>query len=299
MFLVVLAGCWLAFASPSLAQGRLRIVTTTTDLRSLAEAVGGERVDVTNLVPPNVDAEEYQPKPQDVVRLKDTRLVVRVGLDFDLWFDRLLAQAGGDLRRGAAGYVDASFGIATLDVRGVSVGGNHSHGNGNPHYWLDPRNAEIITANIAVALARADPAGETIYEANRAAFLARLDGKIAEWQAKLAPLRATPLVAYHNNFAYLARRFRLDIVGFIEPRPGVPPPPSHIAALAATMRAKGVRIIVRQPHEPEKNLAFLAQHTNAAIVTLAGSVGALAGTDDYIAMFDANVAALSRAGGSP
>ncbi len=93
MFLVVLASCWLALAPPSLGQERLRIVTTTTDLRSLAEAVGGERVDVTNLVPPNIDAEEYQAKPQDVVRLKDARLVVRVGLDFDLWFDRLLSQA--------------------------------------------------------------------------------------------------------------------------------------------------------------------------------------------------------------
>src|SRR6266478_5173750 len=93
MFRVVLASGWLALASPSLAQERLRIVTTTTDLRSLAEAVGGERVEVTNLVPPNVDAEEYQAKPQDVVRLKDARVVVRVGLDFDLWFDRLLSQA--------------------------------------------------------------------------------------------------------------------------------------------------------------------------------------------------------------
>jgi len=108
----------LALASPSLGQDRLRIVTTTTDLRSLAEAVGGERVDVTNLVPPNVDAEEYQPKPQDVVRLKDARVVVRVGLDFDLWFDRLLSQVArmqpnvDALRRGGTGHVDASLAIA-------------------------------------------------------------------------------------------------------------------------------------------------------------------------------------------
>src|SRR5712671_3463827 len=159
--------------TPAFAQSPtpLPIVTTTTDLRSLAEAVGGARVAVTTLVPPGLDAEEYQPRPQDIARVTKARLIVRVGLDFDLWFDRLLAQAGA--HRGE-NYVDASFGIATLDVRGVSVGGGHAHPHGNPHYWLDPRNAETITANIAIALSRADPEGTATYESNRIQFLARL-----------------------------------------------------------------------------------------------------------------------------
>src|SRR5262245_25233041 len=135
VFLVVLASSWMALAAPSLAGERLRIVTITTDLRSLAEAVGGERVEVTNLVPPNVDAEEYQAKPQDVVRLKDARVVVRVGLDFDLWFDRLLTQATlthadvRNLRRGGQGHVDASQAIAVLDTRGIAVGASGGHGH--------------------------------------------------------------------------------------------------------------------------------------------------------------------------
>jgi len=286
---------WLALGGPAPAQERLAIVTTTGDLRSLAEAVGGDRVAVTSLVPPGFDPEDYQPRPQDFARVSKARVVVRVGLDFDLWFDRLLAQAGAGARRGEPGYVDASFAIATLDVRGVSVGAGdgHAHGSGNPHYWLDPKNAEIITANILAGLARVDPANTPTYEANRLAFLARLDGKLKQWEAKLAPLHGAPLVAYHNSFAYFARRFRLDFVGFVEPRPGVPPPPSHIATLIGTMRARGVKIIVRQPHEPEKNTAFLAQRTGATVVLLAASVGALPGADDYISLFDANVAALS------
>jgi ABC-type Zn uptake system ZnuABC Zn-binding protein ZnuA len=282
---------------PAYAQERLAIVTTTSDLRSLAEAVGGARVAATSLVPPGFDPEEYQPRPQDLARIAKARVVVRVGLDFDLWFDRLLAQAGPGARRREAGYVDASFAVATLDVRGASVGpgDGHAHGNGNPHYWLDPRNAEIITANIQAALARVDPDGAADYEANRAAFLARLDGKIIQWEDKLGSLKGVPLVAYHNSFAYFARRFRLDVIGFVEPRPGVPPPPSHVAALIATMRARAVRMIVRQSHEPEKNVAFLAQRTGAAVVVLAASVGALPGADDYIALFDTNVAALASA----
>ena len=277
------------------AQARLAIITTTSDLRSLAEAVGGERVAVTSLVPAGFDPEEYQPRPQDFARVAGARVVVRVGLDFDLWFDRLLAQAG--VRRDALGYVDASVAIATLDVRGVSVGpgDGHGHGSGNPHYWLDPKNAEIITANIFAALARVDPAGAAVYQANRAAFLARLAAKLKEWEAKSAALHGIPLVAYHNSFAYFARRFRLDFVGFLEPRPGVPPSPSHLAALAASMQARGVKLIVRQPHEPEKNIAFLAQRTGAAVLVLAASVGALPGTHDYISLFDANLAALLSA----
>src|SRR5262249_41477132 len=148
----------------------IAVVTTTRDLRSLAEAVGGTPAAVTNLVPAGLDPEEYQPRPQDLARVARARLIVRVGLDFDLWFDRLLTQAAPGARRGEPGYVDASFGIATLDVRGVGVGGGHAHPNGNPHYWLDPKNAEIITANMAVALSHIDPEGTTTFEANRARF---------------------------------------------------------------------------------------------------------------------------------
>src|SRR5207249_4505209 len=165
--------------SPARAQERFSLVTTTNDLRSLAEAVGGERVAVTALVPPGFDPEEYQPRPQDLARMRQARAVLRVGLDFDLWLDRLLAQVGGNVRRGAPGYVDASFGIAALDVRGMSVGGDgHAHGSGNPHYWLDPRNAEIITGNVFAALVGIDPESAAIYEANRLAFLSRLEPKV-------------------------------------------------------------------------------------------------------------------------
>jgi len=289
---------WIAFASPGSAQDRIQIVTTTSDLRSLVETVGGERVIVTSLVPANMDAEEYQIKPQDALRLKNARMVVRVGLDYDLWLDRLLARADKpELRRGGTGYVDASFAIAVLEVRGMSVGpgDGHAHGNGNPHYWLDPKNAEIITSTILEALARIDPANAASYEANRQAFLARLRPKLEEWDTKLAPLKAMPMVAYHNSWPYFARRFRLDFVGLIEIKPGVPPSPSHLAGIVQTMRTRGVRIVVREPHEPERDTAFVASKVGASIVTLAASVGALPRTDDYISLFDANVEALKSA----
>jgi ABC-type Zn uptake system ZnuABC Zn-binding protein ZnuA len=282
------------------AQERLSVVTTTADLRSFTEAVGGARVEVAALTPPGLDPEDYQPRPQDLVRVKKAQAVVRVGLDFDLWADRLLAQASGSVRRGAPGYVDASFGIATLDVRGLSIGGEgHGHGSGNPHYWLDPRNAEIVTGNIQAALASIDPAHADAYAANRLAFLSRLEGRLKDWDERLAALRGVPLVAYHNSWPYFARRFRLEFIGTVEPKPGVPPSPAHLASLIGRMNVRGARIIVRQPHEPSKDAVFVAQRTGGVVAVLAASVGALPGADDYLSLFDVNVAALRAAAGVP
>lgn len=288
-----------AFAGLAAGQARLEVVTTTTDLKSLVEMVGGDRVQVTSLVPPLMDAEEYQPKPQDLGRLKKAGLVVRVGADYDLWLDRLLRQAGNPLLvRGGAGYLDASFGIALLEVRGAAVGdqAGHAHGSGNPHYWLDPANSETITGFILEALSRLDPPNAKHYEARRIAFLERLAVKLREWDAALAGLRGLQVIAYHNSWAYFARRFRLNIAGTIEPRSGVPPSPAYLAGLLRTMREKSIRVIVRQPTEPARYPAFLAERTGAAIVVLAASVGAAPEASDYLALFDYNVKALLARG---
>ena len=299
--LLVLLIVLLALAVPAqnaLAQQRLTVVTTTTDLKSLVEAVGGDHVLVSSMVPPAMDAEEYQPKPQDLGRLRDARMVVRVGLDYDLWLDRLLRQANNPaLLRGRTGYVDASFAIALLDVRGSAVGdqGGHAHGSGNPHYWLDPANAEIITGTLLEALARLDPANSKYYEERRIAFLDQLALKLRQWEKALAGVQGRPMLAYHNSWAYFARRFRLNIAGTIEVKNGIPPSPAHLAELLRTMREMQIRLIVKQPFEPENFPAFLAAKTGATVVVLAASVGALAEAADYFALFDCNVKALSAA----
>jgi len=174
----------------------------------------------------------------------------------------------------------------------VGSGDGHAHGSGNPHYWLDPKNAEIITGTILEALARVDPANAASYETNRLAFLVRLQAKMAEWEAKLAPLKGMPIVAYHNSWPYFARRFRLNFVGFIEIKPGIPPSASHLARIIETMRARSVRIVIREPNEAKRDVEFVARSAGAKVVVLAASVGALPGTADYISLFDANVAAL-------
>ena len=295
----ILAFLLLACVFVASAQTRIAVVTTTTDLKSLVEMVGGDRVAATSLVPPAMDAEEYQPRPQDLGRLKDARMLVRVGLDYDLWVDRLLRQAGNPaIARGGVGYVDASYAIALLEVRGASIGpqGGHAHGSGNPHYWLDPMNAEIVTGTILEALSRLDPANAKYYEARRIAFLTRMAVKLREWDAALASVRERPILAYHNSWAYLARRFRLNIVATIEPRAGVPPSPAHLARLVRAMDEQKIRLIVRQPFEPAKYAAFLASKGGAKVVVLAASVGAVPEAADYFALFDYNVKVLAAGG---
>jgi ABC-type Zn uptake system ZnuABC Zn-binding protein ZnuA len=288
----------LLFALPCAAQERIAVVATTSDLKSLVEAVGGDRVAAVNIAPPAIDVETYQPKPQDMLRLKSARLFVRVGLDYDLWADRLLTQAGRpEISRGGPFYVDASRGIAVLELRGMSVGPSdgHAHGSGNPHYWLDPENAGIITATLLEALARIDPDHAADYEARRATFVARLHEKVGIWQAALAPLKGMPIVAYHNSWPYFARRFRLDLIDFVEVRPGVPPSPAHLAGLIQAMRNRGARLVIREPYDPERDVAFVAGRAGAAVATLAASVGALPAASGYLALFDANVEALKVA----
>ncbi|HEY4998328.1 MAG TPA: metal ABC transporter substrate-binding protein, partial [Usitatibacter sp.] len=192
----------------------VRLVATTAELESLAVAVGGDLVAATHLIPAGQDGESFQPRPQDLSRVREAQALVRVGVDYDLWLDKLLAQSGNArVQRGGAGYIDASTDVALLDVRAGGIGPDdgHAHGRGNPHYWLDPANAAMITATLLEALARLDPPNAKRYEANRLAFLARLEAKMREWSLALG--KSPPLIAYHDTWPYFARRFRLHFVG--------------------------------------------------------------------------------------
>jgi ABC-type Zn uptake system ZnuABC Zn-binding protein ZnuA len=277
---------------------RFRIVATTMDLRSLAEAVGGDLVSAASLVPAGADPEDYQPKPQDVQRVKDAQLVIRVGLDFDLWFDKLIVRSGrSELGPGQPRHLDASLSITLLDVHahGLGPSDGHAHGSGNPHYWLDPKNAEIITGHILERLADLDPGKAKAYEANRLRFLDQLESRLKRWERAVAPLQGQPIIAYHDTWGYLARRFRLNFVGIIEQKPGVAPSPAHLNKIIELIKDHSGSILVREPREPERTVAFLAERTGARIALLAGSVGALPGADDYLALFEVNVKALLAA----
>ena len=269
------------------------MVTTTTDLKSLVEVVGGDSVRVTALVAGSSDAEDYVARPQDVLHVKRAQVIVRVGLDYDLWLDALLKKsANSRVQKGTPGYVDASQGMMLLDVqpRGLSDAG-HGHGIGNPHYWLDPKNAELMTGHILLALADAAPQDAKRFEAQRMAFLDRLKQREAQWLRRVQPLQGRALIAYHNSWPYLARRLQLNFVGAIEPRPGVAPPPAHLARLLEIAKKERVAGIVLGTREPRRDAEFLAKKLGVPIVVLAESVGAAPAIQRYEDLMEFNVAA--------
>lgn len=290
----------LAFAAS--AHAGLRVVAATTDLAAIATAVGGDLVTVDTIVPAAVDPEAFEPRPGDLEKIRSAGLLVRVGLGYDYWLDKLVRQTGDDrLMRGGAAYVDASTGIPLLEVSGQSVinEGGHAHGVANPHYWLDPENAKIVSASVAEGLARVLPADRARIAANRERFLADLDRAIARWTAQLAPVAGVKLVAYHNSWPYFARRFRLDVIDFIEPKPGVSPSPAQLARLVAGGKKAGVRAVVHEPYEPEDASRFVAQKLGVPFALLATSVGSVPEAKDYFALFDHNVVTLAKALGVP
>ena len=226
---------------------------------------------------------------------------MRVGLGYDYWLDALLKQTGEKrLMRGGEANLDASAGIPLLEIRGQSVvnEGGHAHGVANPHYWLDPENAITITAGIAEALVRIAPGQRETLLANRQGFLSQLETRRARWSQTLAPFAGTKLIAYHNSWPYLARRFRLDVMAFIEPKAGVAPSPAHLARVIAEGRKAQARAIVHEPYEPEDASRFVAGKLAIPMVRLAVSVGSIEGTNDYLALFDYNVATLAKALGA-
>jgi len=286
-----------AFVAHAAAAASLRVVATTSDLASLARVVAGDLAEVETIVPPAADSEAFEPRPSDLAKLKGAAVVVRVGLGYDHWLDKLLAMhADTAVNRGGAGYVDASVGIPLLEVKGSSLDpaarDGHAHGLANPHYWLDPTNAEAITGGIAEAIMRMAPASSEKIIARRDDFLADLKRRLVAWDRQLAPYRGARLIAYHNTWPYFARRFRLNIVDAIEVKEGVAPSPARLAKLAASMREQGIRVILHEPFEPEEISQLLARRTGAQVIRLAPSVGSVAAASDYRALLDYNVEVL-------
>jgi ABC-type Zn uptake system ZnuABC Zn-binding protein ZnuA len=273
-----------AAPAPAAAQEKLRIVTTSADLKSLAEQVGGSLVEVESLAAPEQDPHAIEVKPTQLARVQRAALLVKIGLDHEPWLARL--------PRSQVSVVDASRSVRLLQTETPRLRAErkaHVHAFGNTHYWLDPRNAEPITAAILTALVAQRPADKATFEANRDTFLARLNPRIAAWETTLKPLHGTKVVVVHDSWAYFADRFGLQIVAAAEPHPGVPPSPAELGALFRRMRESGVRLLIADPHANPALVRQIVEKGGAKAVTLFPS-----GTD-YIGLFEENVKRLSAA----
>lgn len=291
-----------ALAAPAEAQRKLRVVTTTQDLAALTREVGGDRVEVKAIARGYQDPHFVEAKPSFILETSKADMLVFVGLDLEIaWLPNVLEGSRNPrIQRGGAGHVDASRGIELQEVPTgrITRAMGDIHAYGNPHYWLDPANSRVITENILAGLKAVDPRNASFYEARREDYLRRLEGKLAGWNEKMAPYKGLHVVAYHNSWPYFARAFGLVVDEFLEPKPGIPPSPSHIASVIQTMRRNGLKIILIEPYFSRKIPQLVATRADATVVELFPSVGGAKEIVTYFDLFDHNIARLVAAAGS-
>lgn len=270
--LVALAATALQGASPVLAQEPVRVIATLPVFAKLAKAIGGERVEVAAIASPIQDPHFVDAKPRYIVEAGRADVFIEAGMDLEVSWAPLVREQSRNatIQMGGAGWLDASGHVRKL---GVPVGRvDRSRGDvhpyGNPHYWLDPLNAVPLTADIALALSRVDPANAGLYNDRRREFLAALDRRMDAWRREMAPLRGTPIVSYHESWEYFANRFGLEILGHLEPKPGIPPSPSHLARLMDRMKARKAELILQEPYYEERNPRLVARETGATVVRI-------------------------------
>jgi ABC-type Zn uptake system ZnuABC Zn-binding protein ZnuA len=280
------------------AADRIRVVASTTDLRALAEVVGGDLVEVDALARGNQNAHDLEVRPSLMVKVRRADLMVLNGLELDQWAEVVIQGANNPkVTPGGPGRVDASQGISVLEAPTARVDRSMGdvHPLGNPHYTLDPGMAPAVTANILDVLARVAPQHRAAFERNRQAFLGRLDEAMGRWTKTLEPFKGARLIVDHNMWPYFLTRFGLVQAGTIEERPGIPPTPAHLGKLIAVMKGERVKVVVAAPWSDLKLAERVAQDGGGRVVTLASSVGALKGTSTYLEMVDHNVTALAQA----
>jgi len=272
--------------------GTIKVVTTTTDLKSITELVGGNKVSVSSIATGFQNPHFVDPKPSYIISLSNADLFVTVGLDLETgWSPQLLSSSRNTkIQKGSAGYVDASEGVGLLQVpSSVNRGEGDIHIYGNPHYWLDPYNGKVIARNIADGLERIDPSNKTFYEDNLQTFFKKINEKMAEWQTRIAPYKGSKIIAYHNEWCYFERRFGLTIVDFMEPKPGIPPSPSQLVKVIKEVAADKIKVIISSPYFSTSSSDVVAKQTGVKELTLATSVNAFNPIKNYFDLFDYDI----------
>jgi len=286
LLIVTIALAVVISAFPALAA--IDVVAATPELADIAKQVGGDKVSVYSIARPNQDYHMIEPRPSDVSRIARADMVVRVGLDLDMWLDALMNAASNPrVRKGAPGYVDASVGVAKLEIPKESITGASGdiHVFGNPHYFYDPENGKIIAHDVLEGLIRVSPGNKAAFQSNYDRFAKEIDRRTTEWQSKLAPYKGKRVVTYHQSAIYFLRRFGLKAFGTLEVKPGIPPSASHISDLITRMNDQHVTAVAIESIYPKRFPDLIQRETGAKYVVVPYSVGSL-GTKSYIDMID-------------
>jgi ABC-type Zn uptake system ZnuABC Zn-binding protein ZnuA len=296
-FLCGLATVWAVFGASTADAQKLRVVTSTTDLKSLTEAVTGDLAEVDAMARANPNPHDLEVRPSLMVKVRRADAMIINGLELDDWAHVVARGANNaNIVPGAPGEIDASRGILVLEVPKTRVDRSMGdvHPVGNPHYTLDPGMAPQVTANILEGLARLAPQHRAAFERNRQQFLARLDEAMGRWIKMLEPHKGAPVVTNHAMWIYLLTRFGLVQVGTIEERPGIPATAPHLVKLINQMKENRVKVIIAEPWSDFKLVQRVAQEAGAQASILAATVGGVKGTDTFMEAVDFNVKAIAQ-----
>jgi len=276
----------------------IHIVTTTQDTKSIAELIGGNKVEVFGIATGYQNPHFVDPKPSYITKLTEANLYVTLGLDLEAgWSPSLLASSRNTkIQKGNPGYVDASVGVSLMQVpSAINRAEGDIHVFGNPHYWLDPLNGKVIARNICDGLERISPENKAFFEANLKTFNDQVDAKLKTWNTMMAGFKGSKVIAYHNEWCYFENRFGLQIVDFLEPKPGIPPTPSQLVKIINEVKQNGIKVIITSPYFTSSSSDVVSKQTGAKTLVLATSVGAFDSIKTYYDLFDYNIKLLSGA----
>ena len=284
---------------PGRADSKLQVMTATTDLAALAEEVGGDKVSVESVARGYQDPHFVEAKPSFLLKLRKADLLIVVGLQLEIgWLPPLITQSGNPrIQIAAPGYFDASQYAQILEIPTgqVTRAEGDVHPLGNPHYWLDPENGLRIAKAIQNKLSEMRPADVAYFAQRYASFEQRLRQADQRWLAEMKPYAGRRIVTYHRSWPNFAKHFNLDVVGYVEPRPGIPPSPQHTLQLIGQMKREGVKIIAVEPYFDLKTPNAVARETGGLVVVLMPSVGGEKEITDYFKLFDYDIAKLKQA----
>ena len=290
---------WAVFLPTAAVAKKLNVVTSTTDMAALTQEVGGDKVNVESIAKGYQDPHFVEAKPSFLLKLRQADLLVVVGLQLEIgWLPPLITQCGNPrIQVGAPGYLDASQFAEILEIPQGTVtrAEGDVHPLGNPHYWLDPDNGRRIARGIANKLAEMDPQDGAYFQQRFQDFDKRLSAAEQKWDAQMKPYRGRKVVTYHRSFPNFAKHFGLDVIGYVEPRPGIPPTPSHTIELIQLMRRENCKVVLVEPYFDLKTPQSIGRETGAQVVVYLPSVGGEKQVTNYFELFDYDIALLTKA----
>jgi zinc/manganese transport system substrate-binding protein len=280
------------------AQAKLNVVATLPDFGSLAREVGGDKIDVLVLAKPTEDPHFVDARPSFVVSLRNADVLIDGGAELELgWLPPLLQNARNPkIDVGKPGRVQASQGIRLMNVpTNVTRAAGDVHALGNPHFCVDPIIAKAIAQHIAQSFAALDATNAGFYNDNYKKFESTINAKLQGWGAMMQEFQGRHVAAYHDSWPYFGHRFGVNIDVFLEPKPGIPPSPSHLTEVIGQMKSYHIKAIIVEPYHDRRIAEKVARSTGAKVVDFSQFPGGIPGTDSYVSLIDQLVKRLAEA----